>query len=238
MIYVVQGKLGAGKSYFCVDLMIRHLLQGGACVSNIDLDWRRLSSDRHRLLRSWQYTHVDATSDPFLLPTGDRRGKGRRRTVVVLDEALNWFASSTAKDDDRKSTWGEWLRQSDKLGQDVYFIAQNFDRAAKWIRELAHVKVSLYRLSGLRVLGIPIFCFFPRLFVAVSSDLQTSSRLATRWGMYDDSVYRYYDTSETFGFSGADSAYAGNDLPPPFRFPRSWLVFAFALVLWVVLAIV
>ena len=48
----------------------------------------------------------------------------------------------------QENSWGEWLRQSDKLGQDVWFVAQNFERAAKWIRELAQVSIEIFPFAG------------------------------------------------------------------------------------------
>lgn len=155
MIYVVSGLVGTGKSYHCCGMGIDHLLDGGVVATNMSLDLKRIMDTYHRLLRPWQLVKIDAESDPRNIPRGDMRGSGRRRVMVILDEALNWFASSAGAKDERKLTWGEWLRQSDKLGQDVYFVAQTFERSAKWIRELAQVALRITNFRNFHFLRMP-----------------------------------------------------------------------------------
>lgn len=210
MVTVVQGKLGSGKSYDCVRMMVRHILAGGAVRTNIFLSIPQIARAFGRRLAPWQYGRISESSDPALIPTGDRRGHGKRRTIVVLDEALNWFESTTAKDDSRRETWGRWLRQSDKLGQDVYFIAQNFDRAAKWIRELAQVCVEMIPFRGMSWLGIPWgrLPMFRNVYSRRVWDVRSKSVLTWSLHKYSSFYWRFYDTAETFGFVGAASAYS------------------------------
>lgn len=210
MVTVVSGKLGSGKSYHMTRLMVQHILRGGAVRSNISLSVPQISERFGRRLAGWQYGVVSENDDPALIPTGDRRGHGSRRTMVVLDEALNWFESTAGRDDDRRASWGRWLRQSDKLGQDVYFIAQNFERAAKWIRELAQCMMEMVPFRGICWLGIPwgrLPCF-RNIYSCRVWDVR-SKRVLT-WGLHRYSSYwwRYYDTAETYGFEGAASAYS------------------------------
>lgn len=210
MVTVVQGKLGSGKSYDCVRMMVEHILRGGAVRTNISLSIPQLSRAFHRRLAPWQYGVLHETDNPASIPTGDRRGRGSRRTLVVLDEALNWFESTASKDDSRRDTWGRWLRQSDKLGQDVFFIAQNFERAAKWIRELAQVCIEMVPFRGMSWLGIP-WGRLPGLRNVYSRrvwDVRSKSVLTWSLHHYSSYYWRFYDTSETFGFQGAASAYS------------------------------
>lgn len=210
MVVVVQGKLGSGKSYDCVRMMVQHILSGGAVRTNISLSIPQISAAFGRRLAPWQYGTLSERDDPALIPTGDRRGHGKRRTLVVLDEALNWFESSTAKDDTRRESWGRWLRQSDKLGQDVYFIAQNFERAAKWIRELAQVCIEMIPFRGMSWMGIPWgkLPMFRNVYSRRVWDVRSKSVLTWSLHKYSRFYWRFYDTSETFGFQGAASAYS------------------------------
>lgn len=212
MITVVSGKLGAGKSYDCVRRIAEHLARGGCVRTNISLDYKQIGKVVGRRLQSGQIGKLSADDNPTTIPTGDRRGKGTRRTLIVLDEALNWFQSEgKSTNDERKKAWGEWLRQSDKLGQDVWFIAQNFERAAKWIRELAHVSRECFKLEDVKILWvIPFWIFFPpfkRCYGVSVYDVRSKCSLGAEIHRYSKKIYSLYDTSETFGFTGAASAY-------------------------------
>lgn len=96
MVTVISGKLGSGKSFDCVRLVREHVASGGCVRTNIRLDYRTIGKSVGRLLDPRQIGLVSADDDPTTIPTGDRRGHGSRRTIVLLDEALNWFQSETA----------------------------------------------------------------------------------------------------------------------------------------------
>lgn len=239
MVTVVSGKLGSGKSFDMVRMMREHLGRGGAVRTNISLSSRAMSESLGRHVTARQIGKLSATDDPTTIPTGDRRGRGSRRVMVVLDEALNWFQSEgTAEQGDakeRKRAWGEWLRQSDKLGQDVYFIAQNFERAAKWIRELAQLSREVIPLKSVR-LGwfLPLWWLFPpvrKMYAVLVFDVRSRSRQSVEFHRYTPRVWCLYDTSETFGFVGAGSVYDTFLLWPPYRPPLQPLIFALWLLL-------
>lgn len=238
MVTVVSGKLGSGKSYDCVRMMVQHILRGGAVRTNIALSVPQIARAFGRRLAPWQYGLVSEKDDPALIPTGDRRGHGKRRTLVVLDEALNWFESTASKDDARRSSWGRWLRQSDKLGQDVFFIAQNFDRAAKWIRELAQVMVEMIPFRGMSWLGIPWgkLPMFRNIYSRRVWDVRSKSVLTWSLHKYSSFWWRFYDTSETYGFEGAASAYSQGVVFPRHRSAAApALLCAIILLSWCVL---
>lgn len=223
MITVVQGKLGSGKSYHCVSMISRHLMAGGCVRTNISLDYRVIGRILHRRLSAGQIGKLSADDDPTLIPIGDKRGRGKRRTLIVLDEALNWFPSSTLKTDTRKEKWLRWLRQSDKLGQDVYFIAQNFERSAKWIRELAQVCADVVSFRQISLFGLlPLQYIFPPAVYMYSVrrfDVGTKTRLSLEIHFYDRRIFQMYDTSETYDFESAESAYNGLVLFPRYNPP-------------------
>lgn len=243
MVTVVSGKLGSGKSYDCVRLIRDHLAQGGCVRTNIRLDYRQIGAAIHRRLSPYQIGTLSADDDPKEIPTGDRRGHGRRRTLVVLDEALNWFQSEgKATSDDRKKEWGEWLRQSDKLGQDAWFIAQNFERSAKWIRELAQQCREVIPLRDVMLFWvIPMWLFFPplrRCYAVQSWDVRSKARIGVEVHFYSSSVWQLYDTSETFGFVGAASAYESVNLPPAYHPPVMPLLLCLANLVLALFAVV
>lgn len=220
MIYVVSGKVGEGKSYHVLTLAVAHLLRGGVVATNMAIDLARICRNFKRRLQPWQLIKIDAASDPRKIPHGDFRGDGRRKVMVILDEALNWFASQGGAKDDRKATWGEWLRQSDKLGQDVYFIAQCFERAAKWIRELAQVALNISNFKNITFLRLPIGKWFHLDHIYACATYDVRSQILLSWWCYQivPRYYECYKTGELFGFQSGGAAYVAT-LPPAFRLP-------------------
>lgn len=231
MISVVEGTVGSGKTYWCVRYLVRHLQAGGICATNLVLHPDALRRACGRRISSRQLLVVSADTNPSTIPRGDLRGHGNRRVVVVLDEALNWFSSSVGKDDPRKESWSEWLRQSDKLGQDVFFVAQRFERAAKWIRELAQLVVSVRNLGQTTVLGLPLgrLLCLRWLSVAVTNDVSLGQRTGADFYSLHPEIWNCYETSSLYGFSASDNAYDSLYLWP--RHPRPLLAFTF-LGLW------
>lgn len=243
MISVVEGAVGAGKTYYCVKMIADHLRSGGIVASNLSLRLDSLRILTSRRISPRQFLQVNPEVDPRSIPRGDLRGRGSRKVLVVLDEALNWFASSGSKDDPRKASWGEWLRQSDKLGQNVVFIAQRFDRAAKWLRELSQICISVRNLGQLKLLGIPWgkVLRLKRYSVAVKYDLTLQQRVGSEWYSLRPEVWECYDTSVLYGFQASDNAYSSDlGLWPPRKTPKVallllsvWSAWAFLRFLWV-----
>lgn len=223
MITVISGKVGYGKTLDCVRRVRDHLARGGCVCTNIRLDAGQIGRAVGRRLSKSQILPLSADSDPATIPTGDRRGHGHRKTIVLLDEALNWFQSSGGAKDPRKVVWSEWLRQSDKLGQDVWFVAQNFERAAKWIRELAALSIEIFPLKEIKIgMVFPLWLLFPpfrKMYCAKWRDVRSGMVIKLELHRYSPDVWALYDTSETFGFVGAASAYDAVRLWPPYKSP-------------------
>lgn len=220
MITVVQGRVGNGKSYEMTRRAIDHLCHGGVVATNMVVHLDQVRRMYHRRIAGWQLLNLDATSDPRSIPRGDMRGRGRRRVLVILDESLNWFESSASASDPRRATWGEWLRQSDKLGQDVVFIAQEFARAAKWIRELAQVADDVRNFGQVRMWGMPIgkWLRLGRVYAVVHADVRTKSLLGVDVHVTGPHVWLCYETATLYGFDAAGSAFLAST-PPAYRPP-------------------
>ena len=228
MISVVEGAVGAGKTYWAVDALASHLRRGGIVATNLSLNLQALRRLTGRRLSSRQLLVIDATMCPFDIPRGDLRGTGPRRVLVILDEALNWFPSSRDAQDSGKD-WQVWLRQSDKLGQDVVFIAQRFDRAAKWLRELAQMCVSVRNFGQVRFLGIPVGRVLGLRHVSCWVRYDLTLRQRVGWGIYilNPDVWKCYDTAVLYGFPATSNAYdSDTGLWPPHRVSRVPVVLA------------
>lgn len=221
MITVVTGHVGDGKTLDCVRRIRKHLAAGGCVCTNIKLDAEKIGRSVGRRLSQRQIIPLSADDDPAKIPTGDKRGHGTRKTLVVLDEALNWFQSSVGSKDTRKASWSEWLRQSDKLGQDVWFVAQTFERSAKWIRELAAVCIEIFPLKDIKIgMLFPLWLLFPpmrNMYASKWRDVRSGMVFRLELHTYSPKIFCLYDTSETFGFVGAASAYDAVRLWPRYK---------------------
>lgn len=230
MIAVVEGAVGAGKTYYAVRMIVDHLRGGGVVATNLTLHKTALERATGRRLSKRQLLTISAETVPSTIPRGDLRGHGGRKVLVILDEALNWFASSSSKDE-TKRPWMEWLRQSDKLGQRVVFIAQAFDRSAKWIRELAQLVVSVRNLGQMRPLGIPIgkLLGLSHVSCAVTNDLTIMQRTGCEFYVLSPDIWTCYDTAVLYGFNASSNAYDSVRLWPRHHLP----VLAFSILgLW------
>lgn len=222
MITVVSGKVGEGKSYWCTRMIIDHVCNGGIVATNMALQPEKISKIYHRRLHPKQFLTLSPQDDPRKIPRGDLRGSGRRKVVVVLDEALNWFASTASASDPRRATWGEWLRQSDKLGQNVFFVAQTFERSAKWIRELAAQLLVVSSLENFTFLRIPLgrLLGLSSLSFVRRYDVRSGMSLGFEVVHRNSRVWDCYRTAELFGFESSSNAYDGLAIYPAARLPR------------------
>lgn len=223
MIEVVSGKIGSGKSHDVTRRIIDHLLNGGIVATNMALSRESIERIYKCRLSPRQFLRVSQDDNPSEIPRGDLRGHGSRRVLVVLDEALNWFQSSiSSREDFRRVSWSSWLRQSDKLGQHVIFIAQNFERAAKWIRELSQVAREVVSIRDLRVFRVPVgrLLGLSSFYFVRSWDVRSACLLSTDFHRYTSRVWDCYDTSELYGFAASGNAYDDVALYPRWRPPR------------------
>lgn len=197
MITIISGRLGCGKSYLAVKMMQEHLHKGGIVATNI-----RLKNMSDRLLG--RVIHIDGNCHPTDLPSGDRRGHGKRRVMIVIDEALSWFGiADDHKNDPRKSVWGDWLRHSDKLGQDIFLISQDWAQTVKWIRVLSQRVWFCHNSKNERFIRHLPFKF---LYAAEKNTIDVENQIVglparairTRFYFLSKSVYNCYDTAETF----------------------------------------
>lgn len=197
MITIISGRLGCGKSYLAVKMMQEHLYRGGIVATNI-----RLRNMPDRILG--RVIHIDGNCHPTELPSGDRRGHGKRRVMIVIDEALSWFGiADDHKNDPRKVVWGDWLRHSDKLGQDIFLISQDWAQTVKWIRVLSQRVWFCHNSKNEKFIRHLPFKF---LYAAEKNTIDVENQVVglpakpirMRFYLLSKRVYSCYDTAETF----------------------------------------
>lgn len=212
MVYGVVGKLGGGKSFSCVRMMLENLRLGMGVVSNIRLKEDYLLS---RGINASKYRYLEDFGgvNPWTLPHGDLRGSGGRyRVIIVIDEAGEWLDSySDARHKGTQlSDVASWLRQSDKLGQDVYFIVQFESLLHTRLRSIVHRWLYCFDLAKFRLpivgVGLPPGL---RQFIVVSEyDGLSRERITMHWLPKSREVFEAYDTAAFFGGSFAASSSA------------------------------
>lgn len=246
MVYGVVGKLGGGKSFSCVWIMLQKLRDGQGVVSNIRLKDSYL--EKHGIDAS-KYLFIEdfGAVDPWTLPHGDLRGSGGRyRVMICIDEAGEWLDSYTdaRRQGTQLSDVASWLRQSDKLGQDVYFIVQfeallhNRLRAivARW---LVCMDFDKFRFP---LIGLPPPKLLRQFIVCSEYDGRSKDFLSRYWIPKNKTVFEAYDTAAFFGQSFARSSsaqslsFTGKKYVSEFRLPLVSVV-GFVLVSYLVCAI-
>jgi len=207
VIWGVTGKLGGGKSWFSVRTMAARIAKGGIVVTNIELDAHAIA-DHYGLPVEYVEDRIklvdpddEVSSDPWTWPIGDRRGRGSRRVLVVIDEAGEWFAAAESRKS--QGAWRSWLRQSDKRGQDVFLIVQHESILARQGRVLCHRWFSLMDMSKWKIpkLGIGLPWPWNEQFKVIEYDYNGRDILDRYWLPRDRVVFGFYDTSALFGSS-------------------------------------
>lgn len=201
-VYIVTGKLGAGKTLAMVGRMQDYLAAGRMVATNINLDVRKLLTKRPAHL-------------PLRLPDRptieDMRGIGVCHTTcreelnggIFLDECGTWLNSRQWGDKGRQD-FIDWLLHTRKLGWDVFLIVQHLNLVDKQIREaLAEYVVYCSRLDRLRIPFLPLR--LPKVHMAlVMYGTGPTGIKADRWVYRGRDLYPAYQSAQLI-LPGQDS---------------------------------
>lgn len=241
MVFGVVGKLGGGKSFSCVYLMLQALRRGWFVTSNILLKEDYL---RDHSINATRYTYIDDFSkvNPWELRHGDLRGSGgKTRNMIVVDEAGEWLDSySDARHGGQLTDICSWLRQSDKLGQDVYFIVQFENLLHTRLRSIVHKWLVCCDMSKMRLpyLGLRLPYPWSHFICVTEYDGRSKERSGRLWLPKTSEIFGAYNTAEFFGLSWASSSDAktmettGADFSSFRRTVKPSLIFALLGIMW------
>jgi hypothetical protein len=209
-IYLIQGKLGTGKSKFAVRVMQQALLAGRKVASNIDVDLGKLVPTRPR---AWFYRLPDKPTAEDLASIGSGNPDSydeERNGVLVLDELGSWLNARAFADKDRAPVL-EWLIHARKHGWDVYFLAQSIQQIDRQVREsLAEYTISCLRLDKVKVPGLGwLGLTLPRMHLAVTRLGQPPNSITIDRDVFrGDDLHACYDTRQIFSSSYPHGAHA------------------------------
>ena len=206
-VYSVEGKLGTGKTKFCVWRARTALLEGRRVASNVDLYLDKLVPNMARA----NYTRIPDKPSSFDL---EAIGHGNpdsydedKNGVLILDELGTWLNSRNFQDKGRAPLI-DWLIHARKLGWDVYLIVQDSGMIDKQVRDaLIEYKCKCLRLDKVKIPVIGGFLsllggragYLPRMHLVVARVGEGQNAvIAERWMYRGDDLHAGYDTRQVF----------------------------------------
>ena len=221
MIQIVTGKLGAGKTLYCVMLMFDALVKGRTVATNIAVVFEELAALALRLhgvrLRPEQVVTVNPEKDPNwhkVIPWG----VAGHPVEVFLDEIHLFFnARDWQKTHADARSLLSFLTQSRKAQCNVTFIAQEIKTVEAQFRALAEWE--LYVASSDH-LPLGILKSLPwKCFIVAQRDATHGYLLKRIWRSYDKRFFRCYG-SFTFLDSEMNDLHAKATKAEPFKLQR------------------
>lgn len=205
-IYSVEGKLGTGKTKFCVWMAQQALLKNRRVASNVDL--------RCEVLTPYRRTHFTRVPDKPTAADLEALGHGNpdsydedRNGVLILDELGSWLNSRSFQDKAR-APMIDWLIHARKHGWDVFLIVQDAGMIDKQVREaLIEYQCRCMRMDKVRIplLGRVLSLFHERLGYLPKFHLVTArvgyganAIVAERWTFRGHDLHPAYDTRQVF----------------------------------------
>jgi len=227
-IYSVEGKLGTGKTKFCVWMAQQALLEGRQVASNIDLNLEKLTP-RH----ASRYIRLPDKPVAFDLKAA---GHGNPQSydevangVMILDELGTWLNARNFQDKDRAGIL-DWLIHARKYGWDVYLIVQDSQMIDKQVREaLIEYQCKCFRGDKIKIPFVggilsnfkKTWGYLPKFHMVVARvGSGSNSVIAERWLFNGTDLHQAYDTRQVFSSTYDKGAFSQYYKPPPK--PKTW----------------
>lgn len=240
-IYSVEGKLGTGKTKFCVWRAQQALREGLRVASNVDLELGKLVPE----LAGAFYSRVPdkpTAADLDALGHGNPDSYDEEKNgILILDELGSWLNTRNFQDKSR-APMIDWLIHARKHGWHVFFICQDASMIDAQVRNaLIEYSCRCRRLDKVKIpflgdiLGMfgKRLAYLPRMhMVAARIGEGASVIVAERWHFRGDDLHAAYDTRQVFvdtpGWHGASMLhpdYFSRPAPVPSLFARfrAWL---------------
>jgi len=218
-VYLVTGRLGAGKSLAAVGRIRDALLEGRRVATNLDLKLENFLPASAREVDVQRVPDKPTVADLDAIGLGTEAVDESRNGLLVLDELGSWLNSREWADKSRQGVI-DWLIHSRKRGWDVYFITQAMGQIDKQVREaLVEYLVVCRRLDRLKIpfvggllsflSGGLIKGMMPKLhFAIVRYGTSPDAVIADRWVYLGRDLYDAYDTRQVFSPRYASGLYS------------------------------
>jgi hypothetical protein len=150
-IYGVYGKLGTGKSKYCVYVAQQVIGVGRRCAGNLDIYLDKLLPS-HRKVAYTRIPDKPTARDLFAIGHGNPTSyEEDNNGVLILDELGTWLNARSFQDPERAPLL-DWLIHARKYGWDVYLICQNPMQIDRQVREsMMEFTVKMLRFDKIQV---------------------------------------------------------------------------------------
>lgn len=206
-VYIVTGKLGGGKSMVSVSRIKLYLERGLKVATNLDLYLEPMFNRNARKLNVIRLPDKPKIFDLESIGRGNESYDESKNGLLVLDECGTWFNSRNWNDKDRKAV-NDWFLHARKLGWDVILIIQNISILDSQARDaIAEHTVFCKRLDRFSIPYLsPLWKLLtgsrlpgPKIHSGrVVYGTSDTDILVERWITQGGSLYRCYDTKQTF----------------------------------------
>lgn len=215
-VYSVEGKLGTGKTKFCVWRAQQALLAGRRVASNVDLQLDKLTP---RLKTSYvRLPDKPRAHDLEAAGHGNPDSYDEDQNgVMILDELGTWLNARSFQDKERAPLL-DWLIHARKYGWDVYLIVQDANMIDKQVREsLIEYQIKCFRGDKIKIpffgsfLGAfnPRWGYLPKFHLAVARvGSGVNAVVAERWMYKGIDLHAAYDTRQVFRSDYEHSSYS------------------------------
>lgn len=222
-IYVVTGKLGAGKSLLAVSRIRHYLREGRRVATNLDLTLENMLDAHNRAARVMRIPDKPTAGDLDAIGLGADILDESRYGLLVLDELGTWLNARSWGDKDRQGVI-DWLIHSRKRRWDVILLVQNQSMMDKQVREaLLEYLVTCKRLDKVKVpvlgalgkwlsLGAWNGCIgrvhLGVVVYAAGTAILANALVVERWLYRGVDLFRAYDTEQVFSSTYAHGLFS------------------------------
>jgi hypothetical protein len=205
-VYSVEGKLGTGKTKFCVWRAQDAIIDGRKVASNVDIAPHLLCPRRRaKIIR---IPDKPTASDLDAMGHGNPDSyEEDKNGVLILDELGTWLNSRSFQDKERAGLL-DWLIHARKHGWDVYLIVQDANMIDKQVREaLIEYQIRCMRMDKVRIpvlghfLGLikDRWSYWPKFHLATARvGFGATQIVAERWQFVGAKLHAAYDTRQVF----------------------------------------
>jgi len=206
-VYIVTGKLGAGKTLVCVGRIYDYLARGARVATNLDIHMDHMATKANSMAFVERLPDYPTAESLYDLGSGNTSYDEEKNGLLVLDEGGTWLNTRAYADKSRQPML-DWMLHARKLGWDVLLIVQDLQIIDKQIRlALAEHLVICKRADRLAIpllskvikLFTGIQLTFPKIhFATVRYGAERESPIVDRWWYAGKKFYKAYDTKQTF----------------------------------------
>jgi len=212
MIECITGYLGGGKSYYACARILKHVSNGGVVYTNLAMRKENWVSSQYgkqcgyvrslEHMYGWEYQEgqINVLSEDDAPKMHDivKGGNARINTLIVLDEALEFFDS-----EDRQTAVKEFfsfLRHTRKFKMDLLFISQVFAQMNKKLRDQCQFIHKCTDMKTVKLLGLGIPVPYPfSTYIVITSFTKGGQAPVSKpvWQWKDPLIGAAYDSYDT-----------------------------------------